>query len=244
MKLFFMCFLFFLGACSTLPPTPTGFQYKTAQTNHFSLAVWEKDGIQKNKILRFYIEGNGNPTPRTPTALNLAQKDSFPNIIVLSRPCQYEIDNKLCKNQDIWSIEQYSPELLKEIQEVIIFYIQKYKASAIEFVAYDGGAPIAFNIAPEIGRVRQIITIGGILDTEAFARQNNLPPFNSGRNPAQNTTLISQIPQIHYVGEKDNITTTAMAERFVSKLSNPRFAVVKLVPNIGHFEWDEVQLDY
>lgn len=244
MKFFFAFFLLFLGACSSLPPTPEGFQYKTVETGNFSLAVWEKEGIEKNRILRFYIEGNGNPTPSKPVALNLAQNDSFPNIVVLSRPCQYEKENKLCKNKDIWGTEQYNPELLKEMQEVVVFYIQKYKASAIEFIAYNGGAPIALTLAPKIGRTRQIVTIAGVLDTDAYVRQNNLPPFATGQNPAQNTSYISQIPQIHYVGEKDQVTTSAMAERFVSKLFNPRFAVVKLVPEIGHTDWDDIQLDY
>lgn len=244
MKLLTVLTLLFVSGCASLPQTPEGFQHKTVQTEHFSLAVWEKENIQKNKTLRFYIEGNGTPNPSKPIALQLAEKDKHANIIVLSRPCQYESDNELCKNKNVWGTEQYHPEILKEMQEVIVYYIQRHNASNIEFVAYNDGAPIAFNLSPKIGRVNKIITISGVLDTDAYTKQNKLPPFVNAQNPAQNTVLIAQIPQIHYVGEKDHITTRAMAERFVSRLPRPRSAVVKMVPNVGHADWDNVQLDY
>ncbi len=235
--------LLILTGCSGIPNTPDGFKSRDVQTEHFSVLTWESTQMRSGKTIRFYIEGNGNPTPAYPMALKLAEKDPYINVVAVSRPCQYA-QNNICKNKEIWTRHQYSPEILNEMQEVIVYYIQKYKAPDVEFVAYNGGAPIAFYLAEKIGRVHKIVTIAGILDIDAYANHNNLPSFVNGQNPIQSVSKISQIPQIHFVGVNDKQTTPAMAERFVSKLQNPRYAHVKLVSDMGHDDWDKIELDY
>lgn len=232
-----------LSACSIMPKEPNGFQMRQAQTEHFTIPVWEKAPLQSNRTIRFYIEGNGNPTPDKPVALMLAAKDNAQNIVVLSRPCQYSKD-KLCEKKDIYGKNQYSPEIINEMEELVTFYIQKYKAPNIEFVAYDGGAPVAFSLASNIGGVKKIVTIAGILDVDAYVNKNNLPDFEDAQSPIKLANRISQIPQVHFVGGKDEITTPGMAERFVSKLHNPTNAQVKLAPNMGHTGWEKIDLSY
>ena len=242
-KLTLLLTLLLIAGCSSMPSTPDGFEMREAQTEHFTIPVWEKAPLQSNKTIRFYISGNGNPTPKEPVALNLAEKDSFRNIVVLSRPCQYA-DSKLCSNSAIDGVGQYSPEIIKELEEIVVYYIQKYKSPNIEFVAYDGGAPIAFSLASQIGRVQKIVTIAGILDLDAYVNKNNLPAFQNAQNPIKMTNRVTQIPQIHFVGGKDEITTRGMAERFVSKLKDPLSAVVKVAPNMGHDGWEKINLKY
>ncbi len=232
-----------LTGCSGIPRTPDGYQMKEVQTEHFSIPVWESTELKKGKTIRFYIEGNGNPTPEDPMALKLAAKDPYINVVALSRPCQYE-QNNLCQNQGIYTRHQYSSDVLKEMQEVVVYYIQKYQAPDVEFVAYDGGAPIAFYLALQLGRVHQIVTVAGILDTTAYANHNNLKPFVNAFNPIDYANKISTIKQIHFVGGKDRQTTPAMAERFVSKLHNPKSASVKIAPDMGHYGWDKIDLEY
>ncbi len=242
-KIATLLMVFILAGCSGIPRTPDGFQARDVQTEHFSILTWESNELKTGKTIRFYIEGNGNPTPNEPMALKLAVKDPYINVIALSRPCQYS-QNSLCKNEDIWSRQQYNPEVMRELEEVVVYYIQKYKAPDVEFVAYDGGAPVAFHLAQQLGRVNKIVTIAGILDTTAYANQNNLPPFVNARNPIDSAKKISQIPQIHFVGGKDRQTTHAMAERFVSKLQNPKLALVKIAPDMGHTDWDKIDLEF
>lgn len=242
-KLLTVALTLLLSACSSMPDTPDGFRERDVQTEHFSIPVWESVELRQGKTIRFYIEGNGNPTPDTPMALKLAAKDPYINVVVLSRPCQYS-KNQLCNNPEIWTRQQYSPEILREMEEIVVYYIQKYKAPDVEFVAYDGGAPVAFNLALQLGRVNKITTIAGILDIDAYATQNGLPAFVNAKNPMDSVTQLSQIPQIHFVGGKDRQTTPAMAERFVSKLPNPRMALVRVAPDMGHDGWDKIDLDY
>ncbi len=243
-KIFISGLLLLCTACTGLPQTPEGFETKYVETEHFTFAVWEKETVQKNDILRFYIEGDGTPNPKNPTALKLAEKDTHPNIIVLTRPCQY-VQEDVCKNPAIWGQERYHPEIMNEMEELTTFLIQKHQAKGIEFVAYDGGAPVAFNLAARLGGTKKIITVAGILDIDAYTQKNGLAPMPNAENAAvQKKFVIAQIPQIHYVGSNDTKTTRRMAERFVSRLQNPRSAVVKIVPDTGHTGWDKIELDY
>ena len=99
-------------------------------------------------------------------------------------------------------------------------------------------------MADKIGRVKKIVTIAGILDLDAYVNKHNLPAFKDAENPIKMGHKISHIPQVHFVGGKDNETTRGMVERFVSKLNNPKSAVVKVAPNMGHTGWENLNLSY
>ncbi len=235
--------LFFLSACSTLPKTPNNFERKIIETEKLNFIVWEKNNIQKKDTLRFYIEGNGNPNPKKAIALALANEDDFNNIVVLTRPCQY-INNKICQNKDIWTTQRYHPEIIKEMQEIILFYIKKYQVKQIEFVAYSDAAPLAFIFAQHLGGAKKIITVAGVLDIESYARQNNLPNFKEAQNLTGIKNFVANIEQIHYIGSEDTIVTQSMTERFVSKLNNPKNITVKVVHGFDHDDWDKIKLKY
>ncbi len=243
-KILFSGLLLLCTACSGIPQTPAGFEAKHIETEHFTIAVWEKTDIQKNGVLRLYIEGDGTPNPKKATALKLAEKDAYSNVIVMARPCQY-IKDDACDNPLIWGDERYHPEIMAEMEELTTFLIRKYQAKGIEFVAYDGGAPVAFNLAARVGGTRRIITVAGILDLDAYIYKNKKNEMPNAENAAkQKQILIAQIPQVHYVGGEDTITTRRMAERFVSRMKNPKSAVVKVVPDMGHDGWENIDLDY
>lgn len=244
-KLLFSILVLSLSACATkLPNAPQGYSYKQIKTPDFAISVYENDTIRKNKLLRFYIEGSGTPNPDKTIALTMAQKDNFQNSIVLMRPCQFDEENKLCTTKEIWTTHQFSPEILEEYKMVIDYYAKKHKASKIEFIAYDSGATVALLLASRLNNVSRVITIGGILDIDEYAQNNNLPAFQNAQNPAQNYLLMEKIPQVHYVGDQDEITTKAMAEKFVKKLPHPVHAVVKVVPDTDHENWGNIDLDY
>lgn len=241
---FFCSFLFLSCSCSTIPHSPEKFTLKTIKTERISFITWEKTGIKDNNTLRFYISGNGNPTPKNPIALKLAENDDFQNIVVLTRPCQYNEKMSICSNESIWKENQYHPEIIQEMSELVLFYIKKYKPKHIEFVAIDSATPLAFSLAQKFSNTSKIITIGGILDVDSYAKENNFKNLHSSQTPMNNRLFLSRIPQIHYVNDDDKIATVENAERFVSKLINPKSAVVKIVRNIDHASWDSVNLDY
>lgn len=234
---------FLLTACSSLPSTPERFTKTNVEAEQMNFVVWEKDTIKPKETLRFYIEGNGSPNPKKAIALSLAKEDDSDNIIVLTRPCQY-IDNKICQNKSIWEEERYHPEILKEMQELTTYFIKKYQAKDIELIAYGDAAPIAFNIAQRVGRTKKIVTIAGVLDIDSYAKQNKLPKFKNASEVQNNYHFMGAIPQIHYIGSKDDIVTRSMTERVIAKLSKPQNITVKVVHGFDHDDWDNIKLSY
>lgn len=244
MRFFVVLISLFLSACATFfQPNPVGFKKDLVETRFLTFSIWEKQTIQPNKPLRIYLEGDGNPNPKNQIALYYATQDPSDNVVYVARPCQWSED-RVCKDKpEIYKNQRFHPEMMRETLEILLQIINKYQAPAVELVGYDGGATVAMNLAPQLP-VKRIISIAGILDTENYTRQNDLPDMIDAENPADNLLALSQIPQIHYVGEKDKITPQKMAERFVRQMNNPKSAIVKKVPDVGHNNWKGVLLDY
>lgn len=232
-----------LSGCAWITPHPSGFVDKKIETEYLTFSVWEKEGIEKGKPLRIYIEGDGNPNPSDKIALYYAQQDPTPNVIYMGRPCQWSAD-KICKSKpEIYKEQRFHPEIIREIEEVVLYLKNKYKAPEIELIGYDGGATIALDLATQMN-VKRVITIAGILDTNAYTRQNDVPEMPDAQNPADRLATLADIPQIHYVGGNDEITPRRSAERFVAKMQDPRSAKVRSVKGVGHTDWKGVKLDY
>lgn len=227
-----------ISGCAGLPEIPNGFNAKTIETEHLSFYTLEKEDIQKGNPIRFYIEGDGNPNPSIPVALKLAEQDEHSNVVYLSRPCQY-VENALCENTTLYTSARFHRELINEMQELSLYFIKKYQAPSVEFIGYDGGGTMAMLLGSRIPITSQIITVAGILNTNT---QNNL--HEDTLNPFEQKDLTAHIPQVHYVGGKDIITTRRTAERFVGRLKNPRSAKVKVLPTLSHKGWENVSFQF
>ena len=101
-KIFILLLCFLATACVSNEPKMTGFQRQDVLGDEITLAAWTKN-IKPLKKLRIYIDGNAKstglfgkkPTIETPVASFYAQKDNYPHIMYLARPCLY-IDNPKC----------------------------------------------------------------------------------------------------------------------------------------------------
>ena len=230
-KYFTLLLFFFLTACSTRPHGPDWTE-KTIKTKYLSFQVWEKN-VQEGGDLRLYIEGDGSPTPERPIAFELAKRDSHPNVIYISRPCQY-VNCAECLNPALWHEERFNEEIVNEMKSLVVHLSHKYKSPALDLIGYDGGGTMAMLLATRIP-VRQVITVGGILDTKDYADSQDI--ILNGLNPANFRSSLSSVPQVHYVGSADKITPSYMAENFVNRLNNPLSAVIKSVPGATHTDW-------
>ena len=230
--LLIICF-FVLFGCAVRPGAPEWTE-KTIQTKYLSFQIWERD-ISQGDSLRIYIEGEGNPTPRKPVAWELAQRDLNHNVIYISRPCQYVWCDE-CKNPALWQEERFNEEIVDEMKSLVTYLAQKYQAKTIELVGYEGGATIALLIAGK-WPVAQIITVGGILDPQGYAETEKITL--NGMQPIELRGALAQIPQVHYVAQKDTLTPRATAEAFVNALRAPKSAVVKIVSGTTHSDWGD-----
>ena len=234
-------FSLLLSACSSVPSAPDGFKEQIVETERMNFLTWEKENINKQQTLRFYIEGNGTPNPQKPVSLLLAGKDKSKNVVVLTRPCQY-LKNKVCSNEKIWGKERYNPEILNEMYEQSLFYVKKYAPKEIEFVAYEDAAPIAFNLAQRYGKAKMVVTIAGVLDIRSYERQNELPTIK--HKDFVSKAFVARTPQIHYIGSEDTVVTKSMTERYLSNLNNPQRVTLKVVHDMDHDDWDKAVLSY
>ena len=243
MKIIVISLILLLTGCVASKPNPSGFDEKQVQTENFTINIWEKNGLQSGHPIRIYIEGDGDPNPRQQIAKHFAEQDATQNVIYVARPCQWS-NEKICKQKpEIYQKERFNPVIIDDMVELLAYLIRKHHAPQIELIAYDGGAVIALNAALKLP-VSRIITIAGITDLAAYASYNNVKIPKTAEDPAKKLMLLATIPQIHYVGADDDITPRRLVERFVSKMRNPKSAVVKVVPRTNHIDWKDVGLDY
>ncbi|MDY6407704.1 MAG: dienelactone hydrolase family protein [Pseudomonadota bacterium] len=226
-----------LVGCTTRPENPV-FTEKVMDTKYLSFAVWEKD-IQKGEPLRIYIEGDGNPTPKRAIGFELAQNDLNQGVIYISRPCQY-VDCVECKNPALWQEERFNEEIVDEMKSLIVYLAHKYESPAIDLIGYDGGGTMALLVATKIP-VRQVVTVGGILDTQSYAREQNITL--NGMNPADLTDKLAQVSQVHYVGGRDTKTPQSQAERFAEHMIGAKSVQIKRVSNATHTDWQGLVIE-
>lgn len=235
MKKYTLCFLcLLLTSCiSNRSYVPKEFDETLIQGKHIPFYILEKIA-RKNRPIRIYIEGSGNPNPSKQMALALAQKDPSENIIYLTQACQY-IQHKFCK-EEVWKSYRFDQQIILEMVEVLTQIQQRYTPGYIELVGYDDGAALALLLANRIPNVRRVITIGGIFDTQHIPHLKNEP-----LNPMLETAKLELIPQLHFIGEKDDKAPLIQAKTFSRKFKNPISFVIKTVSKTHHYDWDKVE---
>jgi hypothetical protein len=220
-----------------------------------------------NKKIFVYIEGDGqawiyryrlsnNPTPKDPLTLKLAAIDPNPNILYIARPCQFT-DLKLdlnCHNK-YWSQSRYSIEVVNAINEVINNFKssiikniknQKNKPPQLEIhlIGYSGGATIAGLVASIRDDIASIRTIAGNLDHDAVSYFHQTTKLTDSLNLIDYIPKIKHIPQIHYIGEYDQIIPLNIIKNFVNQVnnandSNLHCAKYKIIKSIDHYHgWE------
>lgn len=202
---------------------PDAFEASELLTRHFVLAARVKLQAPGSPV-RIYIEGDGHafnahgrpssdPTPHDTTLLDIAFADPHPNVVYLARPCQFVRDAR-CTRKD-WSTGRFSKEAVDSVAEAV----ETLAAGApVTLIGYSGGAQIAGLAAvthPEL-KVLKIITIAGNLDHPAWCREKRLPPLTDSMDLTQYWERFMQIPQIHFVGEKDEVVPPELTQARVA----------------------------
>jgi pimeloyl-ACP methyl ester carboxylesterase len=201
-QLFIFGSIFFVAGCSGIS-APDKFYYSEIKTSVFEIAAWKKLG-DNNYPIRIYIEGDGdafnyrglptnNPTPSNRLVQELAFNDPAPNVVYIARPCQF-IQNSNC-TQKYWTSARFAPEIIDSMTDAIKQLAGK---NPIILIGYSGGAQIAQMINT---RPLKIITIAGVLNHNEWTQfHSDAPLVDSLPAPA-----LANVPQVHFVGEKDKI---------------------------------------
>ena len=229
-----------------------GFQVEELRGGDFVLRVYYRFS-DPGAPLRIYIEGDGrawlsrtrasrNPSPRNPVALHLAAREPGKNVMYIARPCQYVSfeKNPRCE-YPYWTNRRFSPEIIESVSAVINLGKKKAKANQLELIGFSGGGAVAILLAARRTDVSGIRTVAGNLDHSAWTQHHKVGPLNGSLNAADVAGIVAKIPQVHYVGGKDENIGRYIAESFRSKAGRADCIKIQTVPEATHSGgWDKV----
>lgn len=196
--------------------------------------------------LSIYIEGDGfawrdryrlsdDPTPRNPVALKLAVADPGPNVVYIARPCQYVSGpNRRNCHPAYWSTARFAETVIAAIGTAIDAYAADSGTSGLRLTGYSGGGAVAVLLAARRTDVLRVVTVAGVLDTDAWTRLDDSTPLVHSLNPADTAERIAGIPQLHLVGAEDKVVPPAVAQSFARRFPPDRRPEVRIVPGQGH----------
>ena len=228
-----------------------GWHSFTINTKFFDLHAYGSSQDGKNdkgsSIVRVYIEGDGyswinsqvpsdNPTPMNPIAFYLAMRDIHNSpVVYLARPCQY-IDTKKPSNcnETYWTNRRYSQEVIDATNVALDSLKEKYKANRLVLVGYSGGGSVALLVAAKRNDINEIITVAGVLDLDAWVKSHQMIPLTGSLNPVDFIGQLSSIPQVHYVGDKDEVVGVDVAKSYFGKIPKNGDANLVVVNGYGH----------
>lgn len=223
--------------------TKAGFELRKEVSPPFSLTTFQSINKLGSDTLTVYIEGDGapwvsstlppgDPTPLNPTSLILAGKDGRRPILYVARPCQYldAAELRSCHYR-YWTAGRFSPEVVNAIDEVI----NRVKAATgtrwVRLIGFSGGGVIAALLAAQREDVLDLTTVAAPLDIEAWSAFHQISPLQGSLNPMDFIKALSQIRQLHLVGENDSIVPSVYVKSVEARMP---FAQFVFVPGYTH----------
>lgn len=221
----------------------------TISTKTFSFRTFSRLSGNTNTI-RLYIEGDGlawrnkhtpssDPTPINPLALKLAAIDPFANIIYLARPCQYTHKTNSpdikCETK-YWTSHRYSEEIIISMNEALNHIKNKYNVKKFELIGFSGGGAIAPLLAHKRNDIDNIRTIAGNLDHETLNNIHHVDQMPLSLNPVNIAETIADIPQIHFIGGKDNVVPEKIVKSYFIHSGSEKCVKIYTQQNAAHHE--------
>lgn len=200
----------------------------------------------RGNTLTIYIEGDGlawqtrstpsdDPTPNNPLGLELALRHPDNAVAYLARPCQNVslADWGGCSEEN-WTSRRFSSELVKASTEAIDMLKTRSGANKIILVGYSGGGAITALVAANRRDVIQLVTVAGNLDIAAWTDLHRVEPLTGSLNPADYWEKLQNIPQLHFVGSKDQIVPEAITEAYLTRFPPRTKPKSRLIAGYDH----------
>lgn len=222
------CFLAALlcatAACSTVPydlhqqATNSKFTSRSVTANGFTLEAWYSPALGNDEAGRqyVYIEGDGrpwsadgqspaaNPSPVNALAFELMRESANAGMY-LTRPCYFGNLDEKCSTT-YWTAGRFSAEVVDAMADALVVLTEPDRPVVI--VGYSGGGALAMLLAAKVQTVTAVVTVAGLLDTNAWIASHGYDPLKDSLNPADADLPVS-VRQIHLVGSLDvNIPPT------------------------------------
>lgn len=215
-----------------------GFELRKVVSSPFLLTTFQTANPLGNDTLTVYIEGDGapwisptippeDPTPLKPISLILASLDQRRPILYIARPCQYLNETELaaCYYKN-WTSGRFSPEVIEAVDNVISGVKTSTGVRLVRLVGFSGGGVVAALIAVRRQDVDNLVTVAAPLDVAAWSAFHQINPLRDSLDPMDFARELSQIRQVHLVGEKDTIVPPAYAKAIQIKMPFARYIIV------------------
>lgn len=219
---------------------------RIVEAGHFDVFTYAPMAFTPGAPLTVYVEGDGfawitptrlsdDPTPRQPIALALAAADPAANVVYVARPCQF-VTGRHRRNCDpaYWSSARFAEEVVAAMDKVVEHFLAAGGTKGVKLVGYSGGGAVAVLLAARRGDVRQLVTVAGVLDTRVWTDLDGSTPLVHSLNPADVAQQVAGIPQVHFVGAKDEVVPAAVARAYAARSPAARRPEVRVVPGQGH----------
>ena len=233
--------------------TSYGFEYRAFQNGPLPIYGWVRlnDPAQP---LHVYIEGDGfayitksrpssDPTPTRPIALDLAKADPHVNVVYLGRPCHYgsEVDFKTVCHKKYWTTHRFGQRVMDSFQTAL----NDLGVHDYHLIGFSGGANIAGLLAVSRTDVKSIRSVAGNVDNNFFTRYHKVSDMPYSHNMADYATQLSNIPQYHFIAEKDKFVPIDIFKSYQLKLNDQSCVGHETVPNTTHLDgwgtqWDDL----
>lgn len=223
-----------------------GFIREKVDTGKFTLLTFHKGLDNRENLLVVYIEGDGhawrrkhvlssNPTPKNPLGLKLAVRDRQPSVLYITRPCQYvDLGSEQNCTPKYWSSHRYADEIITSINKVINWGMKRAKADSLILIGYSGGGTVATLIAARRNDVKWLVTVAANLDHRLWTEMHRVQPLSGSLNAADITQKIEHIPQLHFVGAKDDVVPLQVVESYKNNTVNPARMKIAVIPDFDH----------
>lgn len=185
------------------------------------------------QALHVYIEGDGlawlgpglpspDPTPLDPVALRLAAADAACNVVYLGRPGQYGAGTVPPR---YWQGARFAPEVVAGYVSALTALAGNAPGARLRLVGFSGGGAVAALAAARLhaaGHAVELVTVAGNLDPVAWARGRRLTPLAGSLNPADETAVLQEVPQLHLTGRDDRQVPPWVLDAYVARLPTQR----------------------
>jgi hypothetical protein len=246
-----------LAACAHISPqdrrqnadtlaAARGWQQMPLPTKEFLLMAYVPPTKTATDTLAIYIEGDGfawitasqpseDPTPRDPIGLKLAMRHAAGTAVYLGRPCQYvqASDARGCEVA-YWTERRMAPKVIDATNQAIDALKLRFGAHQLILVGYSGGGGVAALVAARRHDVKQLVTVAGNLDHVAWTTLHHVRPLIGSLNPPDAWRELQHIPQIHFVGGKDDNVSVVIANAYAARFPAANRPRIQIVPEADH----------
>jgi dienelactone hydrolase len=226
-----------------------GLEQATVTANSFILTRYARIR-DRNQAVNVYIEGDGrawlsrhqlsaDPSPKLALGLELAARDPAINVAYLARPCQFNDFSQTPCDSAYWSDKRFSEQVIDAMDQALDAIVRQTNQQQVNLIGYSGGAAVAVLLAQRRHDIVSLRTVAGNLDHAYVNQYHHVDAMPQSLNAIDAAESISQLPQMHFIGSRDQVIPKAVATRFVRQQIKPKCTAIIAVAAGHQHNWIE-----